>query len=113
MKESFVLVISSVLCLLLVIAIFLAINLGEIKRYNEDWILGKTKEQVIEKYGEFEWYVPEKDAQEQVICYVGMYTLKPKRVVFGNTKHAIYFCIDFDMNGIAYECYEESAGKGG
>lgn len=95
------------------IALILVVFFVKNKKYNDEWILGKTKQQIIEKYGDFEWYVPQKDANEQVIYYVGMYTVKPKRVGFLGTTQAIYFCIKFNMEGIAVECYEESAGLGG
>ena len=99
---------SVIFILLLLIAFF-----GENEKYDDKWILGKTKEQIVEKYGDFEWYVPRKNANEQVIGYVGMYTLKPKRVGFLGTENAIYFCIKLNIDEIAVECYEERAGKGG
>lgn len=87
--------------------------LAKYDKYNDEWILGKTKEQIVEKYGDFEWYVPKKDANEQVIYYVGMYTVKPKRVGSLGTKQANFFCIKFNMDNIAVECYEKQAGQGG
>ena len=108
MKKSLALI-GSVLLLVLIVVVFFVKN----EKYNDEWILGKTKEQIVEKYGDFEWYVPKKDANEQVMYYVGMYTIKPKRVGFLGTTQATYFCIKFDLDGIAFECYEKNAGEGG
>lgn len=108
MKKTLLLIVAVFLIVLLIVGFF-----SKKAKYNEEWILGKTKEQIVEKYGDFEWYVPQKDANEQVIYYVGMYTVKPRRVGFLGTTQAIYFCIKFNMQEIATECYEEQAGKGG
>lgn len=108
MKKILVLIASGFLIVLMIVG-FSAKN----RKYNDEWIIGKTKEQIVEKYGDFEWCSPQKDANDQIMCYVGMYTIKPKIVGFLGTKQATYFCIKFSTEGVATECYVEQAGKGG
>lgn len=94
-------------------ALLLALLIQNNKNYDEEWIIGKTCEQVAEKYGAFEWYISEKDANQQILYYVGMYEIKPEQIGFLGTKQATYFCIKFGMDHIAFECYEETGGRGG
>ena len=108
MKKRIILVLFvSLLCVLL---IFFLMNDS---KYNEKYIIGKTKEQVVEKYGDFEWYIPQKDENEQMSHYIGVYTVKPKEVGYLGTKPPIYFYIKFNAKEIAVECYEEVGGQGG
>lgn len=112
MKKTLFLIVAIFLIVLLFVLLIAGFFQKKVK-YNEEWIVGKTKEQIIEKYGDFEWYTPQKDANDQITCYVGRYTIKPKVVGLLGTKQATYFCIKFNTEEVATECYEEQAGKGG
>ena len=74
--------------------------------YHEEWIIGKTYDQVVEKYGEFDQYITNKNSNGDPVCTTGSYILKPRRVGYLGTTSAEYFSIQFDMDGVAYKCYE-------
>lgn len=75
-------------------------------KYDEDWIIGKTKAQIEAKYGEFDCYM-QKEKATGGYYYIGQYTLKEERVGYLGTYHEEWFKIKFDETGIAYDCYED------
>lgn len=86
-EKNLVLITSILLIVLTVVVIF-----EKYEKYNDEWIIGKTKEQIVEQYGDFEWYVPKEDTNGQIICYIGMYTVKPKIVFFKNKASNLFLC---------------------
>lgn len=81
--------------------------------YNESWIVGKTSEQVIERYGDFESYtatIGEDGLYRSGACF---YKLKPARKGYFGTDYGTHLCIWFDENGIATKCYDELSDIGG
>ncbi len=81
-------------------------------KYDEDWIIGKTKEQIEAKYGVFDYYLrEERDSSVESTeryYYEGRYTLRPERVGYLGTDSAVYFLIKFNEDGIAYKCREKT-----
>ena len=100
--------------LALIIAIVLVIN--AIPKYNENWIIGKTAEEIQERYGEFDYvsyryemdedhnYILDEDGNKIIIgWFSGGYITKEERTGFFGTIYREYFKIEFDKNGIAVE----------
>ena len=82
-------------------------------KYDEDWIIGKTKEQIEAKYGEFDSYnrreIEDLSGESaDGYYYEGRYTLRPERLGYLGTDSAVYFLIKFNENGIAYKCREKT-----
>lgn len=82
-------------------------------KYNEDWIKGKTSEEIIEKYGEFSWCLGPPDDDGVYRSTKCSYELKPAKIGFLGTTPPKLFSIVFDDSGIAIECYKEYGGYGG
>ena len=80
---------------------------------NASWIVEKTSEQIIERYGEFESYtatIGEDGLYRSCACF---YKLKPVRKGYLGTDYGTHLCICFVENGIATKCYEEPSDIGG
>ena len=95
-----------IIILIFIISLVIAGILVNRNPYNEKWIIGKTYEQVVEKYGEFDEYITGKNYNGEPCCTIGSYILKPRKVGYLGTTSASYFSIQFDLDGIAYKCYE-------
>ncbi len=67
-------------------------------KYDEEWIIGKTIEEVTEKYGEFYRFGPGESLRDYPNSSMGLYLTKAD-----NYKEAYnrYIAIYFDENGIA------------
>ena len=98
---------------LIIIIVLSVVFIVKHEKYNEKWILGKTTEQVVERYGDFIRYVPTRSTDGQIQYYIASYTLKPRKVGFLGTYNGVLFSIKFDKDGIAFECYKELDGEGG
>lgn len=82
-------------------------------KYDEDWIIGKTYEQVVDRYGEFHSYYTITDYDGSFAYFLGTYVVKSERVGYLGTTPETFFRVRFDEKGVAYKCYEELGGKGG
>ncbi|MBR5273062.1 MAG: hypothetical protein IKU25_06705 [Clostridia bacterium] len=99
-----------VLIIVVLIGALVYIAYKHINRYNSDNFIGLTAEEIIDHYGEFDRY----SFWDSTGHYrTGVYVIKPKRVGFLGTHYEEYFAIRFDENGIAYECFHDTGGKGG
>ena len=81
------------------------------RRYDVDWIIGKTSAEIIDKYGAFDCtYMPAgEDGLYRSKCG---YTIKdPQRGFLGTSPEVLLF-IRFDENGIAVDC-EKGSRPGG
>ena len=67
---------------------------------------------MVEKYGEFDSYV-EKASDYQATYYIGYYLIKPEHVGYLGTTPEEFFCVEFNSEGVAYDCYEKQAGADG
>ena len=91
------------------IAIITVIAVATLPKYSESRIIGRTAEEIVEKYGEF-------DRTQYNIkgeLYAGYYVTKESRVGFLGTDPEEYFGIRFNEDGIAYECFERVGWYGG
>ena len=95
------------------LAVIILIACLSSSKYNEDWIIGKTYDQVVARYGEFDNYSTITDLDGSFMYFLGSYVVKPKRVGYLGTWQGTYFHVYFDKNGVAYECEEALGGKGG
>lgn len=73
-------------------------------KYDEDWIIGKTSIEIVNKYGEF-------NCEEMPVCEDGLfrqcrcgYTIEEPRVGYLGTSPEVLYFITFDKNGVAIEC---------
>ena len=81
--------------------------------YDEDWIIGKTPEEVMERYGEFDKCLNDIDPIRGRVGYIIQEERRDK--LWGGKKtEAIYFLINFDWDtGIAIGTSVEEGGWGG
>ena len=80
---------------------------------DEDWIIGKTKEQIEAKYGEFDWYGhrkiydPATDTFLPEENFTGSYTIHEGHPGYLGYCYDVYFEIVFDQDGRARRCERE------
>ena len=89
---------------LIVFCVSCLIGCGE--KYKAKYILGKTSDEIIEKYGAFDSktiLADEDGLYRNCTCW---YTVKEPRVGFLGTSPEILFFIRFDENGMATDCRE-------
>ena len=94
MKKSFCMIISvllSIVCLSGCVKLYL---------YDEQWILGKTTSQIIERYGEF--YQGPYHPSYNLWCFYLHY-----RASRGFAADPMFLKIKFNEYGIATSCFEE------
>lgn len=96
-------------CLCLMLAL-----VGCSEKYSEEDIIGKTSDEIIRTYGEFDGIigidVPDVNGVYRN-CECG-YTIEESKQGFFGSSDEILFYIYFDENGIAYDC-EKSPRPGG
>ena len=109
MKKRLLLCVGIIVCvLMLCITIPLMINKCTKPQYNEKWIIGKTSDEVQERFGEFDGsrsrhplkypeYCVDGD-YKYAVCY---YITKPSRVGYFGTDPEERFSIIFDEKGVA------------
>ena len=81
--------------------------------YNPEDFIGKSKTEIVEKYGEF-YFVEEDPTTGRITC--GRYYIEDFiTFVFGgrNEVRALYFVVHFDKNDIADNAYEKYGLPGG
>ena len=77
------------------------------KRYNREWIIGKTETEIVRRYGEF------KRVYETNGAYVGAYYVNYDNWGPDHSYlHDTYF-IEFDEKRIAVDAYFRNTSKGG
>ncbi|MGM9680613.1 MAG: hypothetical protein ACI3XR_03815 [Eubacteriales bacterium] len=83
--------------------------------YNILWIKGKTSEEVIEKYGEFDMVSRNNydDLTGEYLIGEGIYVVKEAQRGYLGTTPEEWFCIYFDENGLAEKCRVRTGGIGG
>lgn len=93
--------------LIIVIAICIAWVNNSFKSYDEEWMIGKTKQEIEERYGEFDVFQEEPEQ-------LGVYILtEDKRNLFGNVDYGTRLMIFFSKDGKAISTRVESNGAGG
>lgn len=100
-----------IIILLLILGIGYALNRDSLKSdsYDEEWMIGKTRREIEERYGKF-------DAYEDLSAYpeVGRYILtEDSRSIFGEIKYGMHLRVYFDESGKAYSTQIENNGIGG
>lgn len=93
----------------LFITIFITCFTGCSAKYNEDEIIGKRSDEIVNTYGEFDSVlgigVPDEDGIYRN-CSCG-YTIKEPHVGFFGSSDEKLFYIKFDEDGIATGCRED------
>ncbi len=102
--------------LVLIITIPLMINRSTKPQYNEEWIIGKTSDEIQERFGEFDGSYSSHPLKYPEYCFDGdyknavcYYITKPARVGFLGTDPEERFEIVFDKNGFATSASEQYA----
>lgn len=90
----------------IIVMAFFVMSLVHYDKYDEEWIIGKTQDQIVERYGEFDSYSTFTSPNGKFLYDQGSYILKQKKVGFLRTKPPTYFKIKFNQAGKAYECSE-------
>ena len=102
-----------VLCIVVVVALVgaLAFAIYKIKKpYNPDRFIGLTYDQIVARYGEFDFYYF-KDPETGIYAYG--YIVKGGRMGVEAINPPIYFIVYFNENGVAYTCQYDHGGWGG
>ena len=96
-----------------VIVVLLFVACSTDVEYDSKWIIGKTTEEIQEKYGEFdrhdEGHIFERD---QKLHSSGSYLIKESRVGFMGTDPAVYYHIVF-VDGVAVSVDDNYYVRGG
>ncbi len=88
----------------IIVIVFFVVSFVHYDKYDEEWIIGKTKDQIVERYGEFCSYSTSTSSDGKFLYAEGFYILTPKKVGFLGTKLPTYFRIKFNQAGKTYEC---------
>lgn len=84
--------------ILIVIGIYLYSNTKN-NKYNEKFIIGKSVEEIVKKYGNYE-RIAYSDVEQKYVSFI-RYIVKPKETGYLGTTEAWYCWIYFDENGSA------------
>jgi hypothetical protein len=106
-KKKFIIILSLSVVMVIVVAVYI-LNFSSFY-YNPNWIIGRTYEEIVNRYGEFDLILG--DMNHEFFGFYGFYKNESlldsiERFIFGTDSR--YYCIDFDSEGIAY-----SANKSG
>lgn len=94
-KDLFISLLSLLVSLLLLISIVL-LSIIIPKQYNKNWILGKTADEIVDRYGEFDrTFTKEYEIRE------GAYLTKAERIGYLGIVPAEYYVIYFNTDGYA------------
>ena len=77
--------------------------------YDTKWVIGKTEEEIVQRYGEFDI----RSRNEEGSYYKGAYLVKEKHVGYLGTDPEEYYLIYFDSNGYAYKVNDKHIIPGG
>ena len=77
--------------------------------YDTEWIIGKSADQIIERYGEFDI----RGLNEDGSYTKGAYLVKEEYVGYLGTDPEEFYMIYFDSNGYAYEVNDKYIIPGG
>lgn len=100
---------SIIYCMCLMLAL-----VGCSEKYSEDDIIGKTSDEIVSTYGEFDNVIGIDVSEENGVyrnCKCG-YTIEESKQGFLGSSDEVLFYIYFDENGIATDC-EKSFRPGG
>ena len=87
----------------------LMISCSLFKTYDNKWIIGKSVDEIIERYGEFDLGKPNEDG----LYSKGAYLTKEKYVGYLGAEPAEYYMIYFNSEGYAYNVVEKYVIPGG
>ena len=107
LMEKTIIIASTIFVLVAVATVILVYHnsLPKEIEYDEEWIIGKTKAEIVERYGEFH----SRGADPKV----ERYEIKEDRhTIFGGTEYGTHMLIFFDGEGKAYNVriYNNDAG---
>lgn len=77
-------------------------------QYDTDWIVGKTAEQIQDRYGEFDYRYTDPDS---ALLKYACYDLETR--MDGRHEYNVWIEIDFDENGVATFVHEDHDRHGG
>ena len=100
----------TVLLLLCTLCLFC---LTSCSRYDEDWIIGKTSSEIVEKYGEFDLCFGKTELRADGNYYNGACGYMTKKIDPGIYPSDEYYMIYFDEEGKAYKVEPSWYQKGG
>ena len=94
--------------------LFLFLNGCTANIYNEEWVIGKTPDEIMEEYGEPYgiYYYTDSTTPSDTILRI-QYMTKEKRIGFLGTDPAEYFAIWFNRDGKAYRAEKNWVPPGG
>ena len=72
--------------------------------YNEEWIIGKTADEIIDRYGQFDTRYNNSSLDGTYKGWIGTYTIREERVGYLQTYPKEVLKIMFDADNIATEC---------
>ena len=98
-----------ILSIVAIVVATLMASCSLLKLYDKEWIIGKSADEIIERYGEFDIGMPEEDGSYSK----GAYMTKEKRVGFLGTDPAEYCMIYFNDEGYAYMIVDKYVIPGG
>ena len=86
--------------------------LSSCSKYDEDWIIGKTYDEVRERYGEFDWIQPLESTEASVRAGYLIREKNTRSILFYVPADEFYL-ITFDQNMRAYYIQESYYRPGG
>ncbi len=106
-----------ILCVFVLLLFLCALCLTSCSRYDEDWIIGKTSSEIVEKYGEFDLCFGKTELRADGNYYNGAcgYVTKISRSILGMETYPSdeYYMIYFNEEGKAYKVEPSWYQKGG
>lgn len=92
------------MCLLLCLSAMLMLFCSCTPSYDEEWILGKTDDEIIARYGQFDTRYNCYDEEGNYEGWIGTYTIKEERVGYLQTYPEEALKVSFDTNNAAIHC---------
>ena len=77
-----------------------------IPSYDEEWIIGKTDDEITARYGQFDTWYGNYAPDGTYTGWIAQYTIKEKRVGYLQTYPEETLLIVFDTNSVAINCRE-------
>lgn len=101
------------LCVFILLLFLCALYLTSCSRYDEDWIIGKTSTEIVEKYGEFDLCFGKTELGADGNYYNGACGYMTKKIDPEIYPSDEYYMIYFDEEGKAYKVEPSWYQKGG